>query len=155
MILFFIVIFGFVVPINVHDESWRGLIPLKSSRPDVEDLIGKPKSEISSTIYVYRTEDAEVMVKYTNRETCLNKHLCECHAPDNMVSEIVVRPNEQYSFSSMDTTKWNFERIPNAENAWIMNYFDRSAGILYSVDTRSDMVLYVQYAVPEKDCPRN
>jgi hypothetical protein len=28
--------------INVHAEAWRGIVPLKSTRADVERLLGRP-----------------------------------------------------------------------------------------------------------------
>jgi hypothetical protein len=52
-----------------HAKEWRGIVPLHSTRADVERLLGAPFDE-GNLIATYRTKDAVVTVFYATGSPC-------------------------------------------------------------------------------------
>lgn len=137
---------------RVNAEPWRGIIPLKSTRSDVERLLGKPLPGNMKFYVTYKLDSEEVRVRYAEKTLCTRKDECECRVPDDTVLNVVVRPKTRINFSSLALDKLKFHPIVNPENANNVAYSNSDAGLMYVVSKRDDLVLYVQYGPTAKDC---
>ena len=138
--------------ITVNAEPWRGIVPLKSTRSDVERMLGKPQPGSISFYVTYKLENEEVRVEYASRTLCTQTDRCDCHVPDETVLHIVVRPKATNKFSSLAIEKSKFHPIINPQNANNVAYSNSDSGLMYVISERDDLVLYVQYGPTAKDC---
>ena len=137
---------------SAYAEPWRGIVPLKSTRADVERLLGKPLPGNTSFYVTYKLESEEVRVRYADKTLCTGTDECECHVPDNTVLTVVVQPKTTIRFSSLNLDQSKYHAIVNAENTNNVAYSDFDAGLMYVISKRDDLVLYVQYSPTAKDC---
>jgi hypothetical protein len=137
---------------NVHAEPWRGIVPLKSTRSDIERLLGKPLPGNMNFYVTYKLESEEVRVRYADKSLCTRMDECECRVPDGTVLNVVVRPKTTIKFSALTLDQSKFHPIVNAENANNVAYSNSDTGLMYVISKRDDLVLYVQYGPTAKDC---
>jgi len=137
---------------NLSAEPWRGIVPLKSTRLDVERLLGKPLPGNMNFYVTYKLESEEVRVRYADKSLCTRTDECECRVPDDTVLNVVIRPKATIKFSSLDLDQSRYHAIVNAENTNNVAYSDFDAGLMYVISKRDDLVLYVQYSSTAKDC---
>jgi len=145
----------FLLPLcglTVNAEPWRGIVPLKSTRSDVERLLGKPLPGGLNSYVTYKLETEEVRVEYADQKLCSRPDRCDCRLPDDRVLHVVVRPKTIIKFSSLELDKSKFHPIVNPENANNVAYSNSDAGLIYVISKRDDLVLYVQYGPTFKDC---
>ena len=138
--------------LTVNAEPWRGIVPLKSTRADVERLLGKPLPSNIDYYVTYKLETEEVRVHYASKKLCSEPDRCDCRAPDETVLHIIVRPKTIIRFSSLGLDKSKLYPIVNPENANNVAYSDSNAGIMYVISERDDLVLYLQYGPTLQDC---
>ncbi len=148
-ILVFLLAFG---GLTVNAEPWRGIVPLRSTRADVERLLGKPLPGALNSYVTYKLETEEVRVEYADQTLCSRPDRCECRVPDDRVLHVVVRPKTIIKFSSLELDKSKFHPIVNRENENNVAYSNSDAGLMYVISERDDLVLYVQYGPTLKDC---
>jgi len=137
---------------NVNAEPWRGIVPLKSNRSDVERLLGKPLPSNMKFYVTYNLESEEVRVRYADKSLCIRTDECECRVPDYTVLNVVIRLKTTINFSALSLDQSKFHLIVNAENANNVAYSNSDAGLMYVISKRDDLVLYVQYSPTAKDC---
>jgi hypothetical protein len=137
---------------DVNAEPWRGIVPLKSTRSDVERLLGKPLPGNMNFYVTYKLESEEVRVRYADKSLCTRKDECECRVPDDTVLNVVVRPKTTINFSALALDQSKFHPIVNPESANNVAYSNSDAGLMYVISKRDDLVLYVQYGPTAKDC---
>ena len=138
--------------LRVNAEPWRGIVPLKSTRSDVERLLGKPQPGGIGSYVTYKLEAEEVRVVYADRKLCSRPDRCDCRVPDDTVLHIVVRLKTTVKFSSLDLDKSKFHPIVNPENANNFAYSNSETGLMYVISKRDDLVLYIQYGPMLNDC---
>jgi len=138
--------------LTVNAEPWRGIVPLKSTRSDVERLLGKPQPGGIASYATYKLETEEVRVVYADRKMCPRPDRCDCRVPDDTVRHIVVRLKTPIKFSSLELDNSKFHPIVNPENANNVAYSNSEAGLMYVGAKREDLVLYIQYGPSLKDC---
>ncbi len=148
----FLLLVIFLLAATVNAEPWRGIVPLKSTRSDVERLLGKPLPGNMNFYVTYKFESEEVRVRYADRTLCTRVDECECRVPDNTVLTVVVQPKTKIKFSSLNLDQSKFHAIVNAENTNNVAHSDFDAGLMYVISKRDDLVLYVQYSPTAKDC---
>jgi len=136
---------------SAYAEPWRGIVPLKSTRVDVEGLLGKPLPGNTSFYVTYKLESEEVRIRYADKTLCIRTDECKCRVPDNTVLTVVVQPKTT-RFSSLNLDQSKYHAIVNAENTNNVAYSDFDAGLMYVISKRDDLVLYVQYGPTAKDC---
>ena len=138
--------------LTVNAEPWRGIVPLKSARSDVERLLGKPLPGSLNSYVTYKFETEEVRVEYADQKLCSRPDRCDCRVPNDRVLHVVVRPKTIIKFSSLELDKSKFHPIVNRENANIVAYSNSNAGLMYVISKRDDLVVYIQYGPTLDDC---
>ena len=122
--------------------EWRGLVPLRSTRADVERLLGRPESESGG---VYVTAGERVSVTYSRRPCDYGWQV----PPDTVIS-FFVHPKQPPTLAGLklDEKKYERRRDYHVENVYY--YVDREGGINYTVDSSSGLVTGVEYYPPLK-----
>ena len=141
-----------LIAVRVNAEPWKGIVPLKSTRSDVERLLGKPLPGTMKFYVTYQLESEEVRVRYADKSLCTRTDDCECHVPDDTVLNVVVRLKIKTTFSSLELDMSKFHPIVNPENPNNVAYSNSDAGIMYVISQRDDLVSYVQYGPTARDC---
>ena len=123
-ILFVLII---IVPVTAA-RGWRGIIPLHSTRADVERLLGKP---LPDRDYLYQTENDFVRVDYA-KGPC-DGWLRGWNVPRDTVLEFTVRSNTEVLFSDLRIDTANFWKAH--DDAFFTYYANRNEGIQYTVSS--------------------
>src|SRR2546423_11066298 len=108
-----LVLLFFLVSHESNAKSWRGIVPLKSTRADVERLLGKPNS-----LGRYQFADERAYINY-REYSCTGAYLplrednCECFVSKDTVVSIHVTLEVVRTFSSLHLDKTKYERKPD------------------------------------------
>ena len=118
-------------------KAWRGIVPLHSTRAEVERLLGPPTVED----YGYRFEDEIATITYSSR-ACEEGLPGGWNVPINTVVEIRVSSNRELSSADALPKGKTFEQIYAVEKTQI-DYLDAEEGVQYM--TRDGLLLAVTY----------
>ena len=140
-----------VLPVGA--KEWRGITPLKSTRADVERLLGKP-NELGR----YETQNERVTITYSD-DPCSNalgglaKANCECLVAKNTVLKIAVTFDSPVKVSKLGIDKRKYERTAiDAMHRPTSTYADLSVGVVYTIRELEDAVTSIDYLPSAKDC---
>ncbi|HEV2862714.1 MAG TPA: hypothetical protein VGX48_16990 [Pyrinomonadaceae bacterium] len=122
-------------------RGWRGIEPLRSTRADVERLLGRPESEAGS---VYVTAGERVSVSYSRRPCDYGWRV----APDTVIS-FFVYPKQPPKLADLKLDEKKYEKRQDLHLA-VHYYMDLGAGINYTVDSAAGLVTGVEYYPPLK-----
>jgi hypothetical protein len=120
-----------------HGKGWRGIVPLHSTRADVERLLGPQRDSCRCT---YETPEGSVYVNYS-------KNRCEGYLPGwNVPSDTVlgftVYQKEWRTVSDLGLDKSQY--VVTYDDSLTAYYTDREAGVSYTV-TQWEKVSSVSY----------
>jgi hypothetical protein len=141
---FSLVILCCVVVISEAKE-WHGIVPLKSTRTDVERLLGKPNAKYDR----YLIGNEEIDITYSG-DRCVNGWDV---ARDTVIS-IAVSPGGRPSLSDLQPDLSKFTKEADTHIRGRVYYVDAIEGIRYHVqeqDTGKDIVIIVYYLPSTKD----
>jgi hypothetical protein len=144
--------FLFLFCIEVEAKDWRGITPLKSTRTDVERLLGK------DTQGSYEFPDERASIRYSEGPCQglyepLRKNYCECLVPKDTVLSIHVVPRRYKKFSSLQpdwSTTFRREIFRPGFPEYIYN--SSVEGMRFRVDESRDKIITVDYSASAKDC---
>jgi hypothetical protein len=138
-ILFFVLVIG--LPFNFtspqKEGGWRGIVPLHSTRADVERIFGASTNECKC---LYKAADMAIHVEYAV-DRCKGV-IPGWNVPADTVLRFTLRPTVQQHFSELklDTEKYTVRR----DDTFTTYYANRSEGIEYAVSS-DGMVNSVSY----------
>jgi hypothetical protein len=106
----------------LQEQGWRGIMPLHSTREDVERLVGPPMSNGIT----YDLKNERVTMGYSD-SNC--EYGAECNVPQGTVTDIRVylQPNVMPSELRLDLAR--FEKFDNTRNADSISYVSKEQGI--------------------------
>lgn len=143
-------LFVMCITVDLQAKEWRGITPLKSTKADVERLLGK-ENELNR--YQFKNERAYI---FYSTEPCGMKDAtevtekCRCLIPVGTVVSINVTVEESRKFSSLKRNKSEFQKefvLPG-----MYEYSDLTEGVRYTVDERRDQIVEIVYLPSAKDC---
>lgn len=143
-------VFVIFITLDLQAKEWRGIIPLKSTRADVERLLGK-----ENEMRRYQFENERAYIFYST-EGCGMKDAtpvtekCRCLIPEGTVVSIYVTVEESRKFSSLKLNKSEFQKelvLPG-----MYDYTNLTEGVRYTVDERRDQIVHITYLPSAKDC---
>jgi hypothetical protein len=146
----------FVLLIGAPDsraKEWRGIVPLKSTRADVERLLGKPNKWGD-----YEVDGERVSFRYSEGGPCrdlyraLGKDNCYCSIEDDTVVSISVEPTIKRKVSDLKLDMTKFRKTPIAPFPQTFEYSNRTEGIDYEVDESEDTIRSIEYYAAAVDC---
>jgi hypothetical protein len=132
--------------VDLQAKEWRGIVPLKSTRSDVERLLGKPNQRGR---YEFKEERAYIF--YVESKCEKGNDECYCFAPKDVVSRISVTMEIETSFSKLGLDKAKYTRFPQLEKA-IAIYSSEEEGIYYEVNEKEDDITHIDYYPSTAHC---
>ena len=141
--LFVILLFSTVV---LEAAEWRGIIPLKSTRADVERLLGKPDNYKR---YEFENERASIQYETVPGD---RTDRCDCFVQIDTVLDIYVDVEVEMKFSVLNIDKTKFEKTIPPKYPNITVYSNWKDGIIYEIDEKDDRVWNISYIESDKDC---
>ena len=129
----------------VQAKEWRGITPLKSTRTDVERLLGKPNG-----LGRYEFKNERAYIDYA--AGCDQLKDCLCLVPEDTVINIFVTLEIDLKFSDLniDRTKYKKGRGPHLPT--IVTYTNDEEGVIYTVDDDDNEVVHITYLPKKRDC---
>jgi hypothetical protein len=95
----------------VQARGWRGLVPLRSTRADVEQLLGQPAERISKYSVFYRGASETVIITYAKGLSCgKGEKYSQWRVPRDTVESILVTPTTPLPLSELAIDQRNYEK---------------------------------------------
>jgi len=133
--------------IQVQAEAWRGIVPLKSTRADVERLLGKPGEHGR-----YQFTNERAYIAYAGTGQCAKVNGCLCKVSEDTVISIYVELEAEMSFSGLKLDKKRYTRVISRQDPTTATYSNEAIGIIYTVDEKDDDVTAIEYLPTASDC---
>jgi hypothetical protein len=137
---------------SVFAKEWHGIVPLKSTRTEIERLLGKP-NELGR--YELNGEAASMIYSSgpcTRLYRPLENANCKCLVAKDTVLSIYVEPLQSLKFSSLGIAKSRFTRTAIVTDPDLFSYSDPTEGIVYTVDESKDAVRDIEFLPSSSDC---
>ena len=131
----------------VCGKAWRGIVPLKSTRADIERRFGKPDKWGG-----YDLKDERVSFDYGDG-TCKGLYLslgadnCKCLANEGAVMSIFVELVTKRRASDLKLDVKTFKKTPISPFPHTFEYYDPTEGIVYTVDEGDDEIKHITYFI--------
>lgn len=139
--------------LSAQAKDWKGIVPLHTTRADVERLIGLP-SESNSSVANYDFEDAKVTIRYTIRG-CVGGN--EWDVPIQTVISIVVHPKSRPRFMEMHLDLTKFKREAHPRSTSIVYFINKEDGMSVETAPNEETVESISYMATARDttlrCP--
>jgi hypothetical protein len=119
-------------------KDWRGLLPLKSTKSEVEKILGAGR-ELSPGMVEYRFAKEKISVTYS-RGRCNEELEAEWDAPKHKVISIVVSPRKPIALDKILERFEDFEKLPGDKDLPGTYYFlNEKEGMSMAVQTQRDL----------------
>jgi hypothetical protein len=137
-----------ILPITAHAQEWQGLRPLRSTRADVEKLLGKPQQRSPA---FYRLKDKSILIGYNNISGCDDKDSSNWNVPKDTVITIAVTffPQHWVKLSELKLDLSKFEKFSDEEFPGLFYYVSNEAGL--NIATDDAVVSSIAYFPAKKD----
>lgn len=122
-------------------KGWKGLVPLRSTRRDVEALLGPPAPGGDS---FYQTEGATIFVRYSDGP-CEKGWPYGWNVDNGTVVSIVVSPKEPVMFKGLNLDQDRYRRSQDSHIHTGVRYTNHSEGITIDVDDFTGVVKSFTY----------
>jgi hypothetical protein len=126
-----------------HAQGWRGFVPLKSSRADIERLLG-PSTERCKCLY--KSDAENVFIEYT-RATCGKGG--SWNVPPDTVITVTVYPKKNQKIAEFQVSDTKFKKTQDLHMGNILYYDNEEEGLLIEADAYSNDVRSVTYYAPK------
>jgi hypothetical protein len=125
-------------------KEWRGIIPLKSTRIEVEKLLGVPMSHSKGKYVVaYKTKNERVSVSYSTA-ACNKKPSNGWNVPENTVITITVEPDVKPKFADFKLNKSKYTESKD-DLVIFTSYTNEEEGFSITVNTEDGIIDYFIY----------
>lgn len=138
---------------EVRAKEWRGIVPLKSTRADVERLFGKPNEQ-----GLYQIQNERVSIWYSkgpcdSMSAAVAKPNCECLVAKDTVLRIAVTFDSPVKDSKLGIDKKKYERtVVDGTYRPTATYADFTEGVVYTIRESEDVVTNIDHLPSAKDC---
>ena len=114
----------------VQAKGWRGIVPLHSTRADVERLLGAPK-ELRGVASTYETKDERVLVFFSAGK-CKEGTSNDWNVQLDTVLSFTVHPNAKLLVDDLKLDKMKYERVVDYHVPGVIYYFSKEDGVRIS-----------------------
>jgi hypothetical protein len=133
-----------LTPGAANGKAWKGIVPLHSTRADVERLLGQPGLEDSG----YDIDDARVSINYSS-QGCQEGLPGGWKVPPNTVVSISLSSTKELTLSDVLVTGRNYDEIYRVHSPQSIDYVDVQEGVRYG--TTDGSVQTITYFASEAD----
>ena len=132
-------------------NSWQGIVPLRSTRAEVERLLGPPKSSLGE-IYRYDTSENRVNVSYTS-DPCSANGTNPTGAASDVALKIAVSPKNALLVQDLHLNKDKYKRIQDDHPENWVHYLNSLDGITVDVilNNGREQVVGISYQATPRD----
>jgi hypothetical protein len=124
-------------------KDWRGIVPLHSTRADVERLLGVSPHPCKCS---YDLGSERITFLYSSEEDpCARGISFLPKVPRDTVLEILVRPKTKLLFSDLRLDKSKYKKGGDHSLAYINYYTNNAEGVLVQVSACDDVVMSINY----------
>ena len=127
-------------------RAWKGIVPLHSTRADVERLLGPSNTEDSS----YDIDGARVTVAYSS-QGCQEGLPGGWNVPPDTVVSISVSSTKEIKLADVLVPGKNYDQIYRVHTPQLVDYVDIQEGVRYAYATVDDSVQSITYFGSEAD----
>lgn len=126
-------------------EGWRGIVPLHSTRADVERLLGAGANECKCAYYL---EDVNVFFDYSSGD-CKSGGVWD--VPSGTVMRITVYTKPTLRWSTLNVDKSKFIKKQDGHIKANVSYTNDDEGLTLQVNEETDIVMGFYYIPSAKD----
>lgn len=128
-------------------KGWHGIIPLRSTRIEVERLIGPPATPKGS---IYKLKDEVVMIDYSAGE-CEDVRGTRWAVPRNTVISITVNPRNRLRACDLGFNLDSFKKINDPEVEDAVYFVNEDEGVNIMSRASDEVVISVIYTAGHED----
>jgi hypothetical protein len=132
------------LPRTADGKAWRGIVPLHSTRADVERLLGPANIEDSG----YDIDGARVLITYSS-QGCQEGLPGSWNVPANTVVSISVSSTKEITLTDVLVAGKKYDQIYKVHTRQLVDYVDIQEGVRYA--TVEDSVKSTTYFGSEAD----
>lgn len=129
------------------EKGWRGIVPLHSTRSDVEKLFGRPSNQCMCAYY---SEDVNVFVVYAAGD-CKNGGTAGWNVPPDTVIRFDVVPKKERSLSKLGMSLVGLRKMDDPEVKNAVYYVDDSENITIALNKVTNEVQEIHYGPTVED----
>jgi len=148
--LIFAVCLSLITPITLNAESWRDLVPLHSTRKDIEARLGKPlRSDARWMVYEFSNEDVSFFL--AESESCAEG----ARVPEGTIIFIEVKPTKTRHPSEFGLAEVDIIKFEPSETGLVgfQGYVNEEKGLVIRTDPRTvDAIFYLGTAKERASC---
>ena len=139
-------------------KEWCGIVPLHSTRADVEQLLKVKPERCGSNACVYDLPDKTVFALYAEEPACRNDDATTSwKVPRDTVIEITLTFKTPQLFSALGIEVAKYDRVPDPELHGLVYLTDYAQGV--RMETSGNTVRAITYYAAKSDdnlrCPPN
>jgi hypothetical protein len=97
------------VPASLSAKGWRTIVPLRTTRSEVEAVLGKPEDPNKMHSLVYRTDKEIVVIDYEDDQPC--GHTDGWRVPSGTVTSITVSPKLELRLSDIEFDESKYKKV--------------------------------------------
>ena len=131
---------------TIKAKEWNGIVPLKSSREDVEKLLGKPDENGG-----YKIKGQYGFIRYSLSD-CTAPENCICPVGKDIVIEINVFIHYKLKLKKLKLDLRNYRKKVDPELLVYETYSNYDEGIEYVVFREENTVVSITYLPAKQDC---
>lgn len=137
--------------VQCQDKSWKGLTPLKSSRADVEKVLGGPApGSREKHAATYSTAAGRVFVLYSTGP-CSVKPSNGWNVTEGTMLSLSFYPAPEPAFDESKIDMKEFEKRPDPEILSSVAYTNEKDGISITVNSWDNTITRYHYFPPSKN----
>jgi hypothetical protein len=130
---------------SAEAAEWRGIIPLKSTRAEVEKRLGVKEGDF------YKFESERAWIFYSSGN--LDGNDCSSKAAKDVVTRISVIPEDELLLKNLNLDLTKFRKVRNPQYPHIVTYINEEDGVDYEVSEASNNdIQHISYYPSRKDC---
>jgi hypothetical protein len=143
-----------VAAIPLGAKEWRGITPLRSTRAEVERILGR-SPDASGSWAIYQTEKEAISILFASGPPCGTNAENEWRVPRGTVISITVSPKTVVLLTTLNIDESKFEKFRDPHKLNRIEYRNRDEG--QSISVVDNEVSSVTYFAAAKDlalrCP--
>jgi hypothetical protein len=120
-------------------QQWRTIVPLKSTRADVEALLGRRETDYFAT---YHLKEGNIFIEYSSGP-CRPERKGGWNVPENVVVSLAFYPRSKQRISALKLNPKKFRKAIDPHLPPVVYYINEQDGVVYEVqDGRVNSVEY-------------